>query len=303
MFVKAIQDVSRFTRPIHTITRVYGEPVVTPGAATFFFVNELGCAITCKHVMEVLAQRDAINENYRRFRQEKDILGRNNQYKKRLSALEEKFRLRNDTTIQLKDQFVNCTYAPTLRYRAIHHPVYDLSILVFEEFTQPAYQSFARFKKNGDELQPGKFLCRLGYPFPEFSNFRYDAELDDIEWTAEGKVDSPIFPMEGMITRHVGDQERIMGLELSTPGLRGQSGGPVFDSEGTICGMQMNTTHLHLGFDMKDHVYINNGKAIHVNNQPFLHTGRCLHVNVIKDFLRENDIKFYEEDGSLPGDQ
>ena len=54
MFVNAIEEVGRFTRPIHTITRNYNETVVSPGAATLFFVNELGVAITCRHVMEVL---------------------------------------------------------------------------------------------------------------------------------------------------------------------------------------------------------------------------------------------------------
>jgi hypothetical protein len=37
-----------------------------------------------------------------------------------------------------------------------------------------------------------------------------------------------------------------------------------------------------------------NGKTIKVNNQPFLHVGHCIHVDVIKSFLAQNGIKFYE---------
>jgi len=48
---------------------------------------------------------------------------------------------------------------------------------------------------------------------------------------------------------HLINEGEIMGIELSTPGLRGQSGGPLFNSEGIICGMQSSTNHLHLGFE------------------------------------------------------
>ena len=87
----------------------------------------------------------------------------------------------------------------------------------------------------------------------------------------------------------------MMGFELSTPGLRGQSGGPAFNQQGLICGMQSRTNHLHLGFDMKGFEYKANGVSTKVNNQPFLHVGHCIHVDIIKDFLKSNNIKYYEE--------
>jgi hypothetical protein len=41
-------------------------------------------------------------------------------------------------------------------------------------------------------------------------------------------------------------QKELPGrLEMSTLGLMGQSGGPLFDTEGKICGMQFATNHLH----------------------------------------------------------
>ena len=54
MFVSAIDTAARVTRPIHTITRLGGEPTVVPGAATLFFVNADGWALTCKHVASQL---------------------------------------------------------------------------------------------------------------------------------------------------------------------------------------------------------------------------------------------------------
>ena len=47
------------------------------------------------------------------------------------------------------------------------------------------------------------------------------------------------------------------------------------------------TNHLHLGFDMKNEKMIINGKQEVINNQPFLHVGQCVHVDVIKAFLEE----------------
>lgn len=50
MFVNAIQKVSGFTRAIHSISRNFGSTKIERGAATLFFVNQDGWALTCKHV-------------------------------------------------------------------------------------------------------------------------------------------------------------------------------------------------------------------------------------------------------------
>ncbi|HEX7906410.1 MAG TPA: trypsin-like peptidase domain-containing protein [Chitinophagaceae bacterium] len=295
MFVNAIEEVGKFTRPIHTITRNYKETLVNPGAATLFFVNEEGCAITCKHVIDLVGNRQAINDQYAKFKEEKSKIGKNNNYNQRIKALEEAYKYKADSLIQLKEFFVGVSTDPTLTYRWISHPRHDLSIIVFENFKNPAYQSCARFIKDSTALKQGKYLCRLGFPFPEFTNFQYNATNDDIEWTNTGKIETPRFPIEGMLTRHIMKDNEIAGIELSTPGLRGQSGGPLFDQQGIVCGMQSGTNHLHLGFDMKNAEIKINDRFIKVNNQPFLNVGHCVHVDIIKNFLKENNIRFYEE--------
>jgi hypothetical protein len=98
-----------------------------------------------------------------------------------------------------------------------------------------------------------------------------------------------------MLTRFLGDNSgKVYGMELSTPGLRGQSGGPLFDSEGKIFGMQSRTKHLHLGFDIEEKDIIAHGKAKKVNDYAFIHLGECIHVSVIKEFLGQHHVAFEE---------
>lgn len=295
MFVNAIEEVSKFTRPIHTITRNFKETKVAAGAATLFFVNEDGVAITCKHVINLIGNRQMINDRYKKFNAEKELIGKNNKYNQRVKTLEADYNYKEGTIIQLLEIFIGVTSEQTLRYRWISHPTLDLAIILFEDFKKPLYTSFARFLRDGSLLRQGMFLCRLGYPFPEFTNYRYNSITDELEWTSEGRSETPRFPLEGMLTRHLMDNDGVYGIELSTPGLRGQSGGPLFNSEGIICGMQSSTNHLHLGFDMKNFELQSNGQLMKINNQPFLHVGHCIHVDVIKKFLSDNGIKFYVE--------
>ncbi len=251
MFVEAIKKVSEFTRPIYTITREYNSDFVMPCAATMFFVNELGVAITCKHITEIIAQVDAVNNQYFQFKKEKESLPISNKFNRKLRDLEQKYRYQENTTIQIKNTFIDCVDKFDT-FEIIEHPGYDLAIIKFNGFEKLGYKNYATFLKDDSQILQGKYLCRLGYPFPEYSNYKYNLEKDDIEWTRGGQTGTPRFPIDGMITRHLLNGNEIFGIELSTPGLKGQSGGPLFDTDGKIYGMQSMTHHLHLGFDIKE---------------------------------------------------
>lgn len=295
MFETAIEKISGFTRPLHTISRTYGGLVI-PGSATFFFVNNAGVAITCKHVANMIPSADTINAAYLQFKAERDKLANDGRYPKLLNGLELKYKYGKETTVQLKNNFLNCF--DKLEQIVSHvHPTLDLAIVEFKGFEKIFYTNHASFIKDSSKIKQGKYLCRIGFPFPEFNNFKHNPATDDIEWTSTGNPNSPTFPIDGIVTRFVGDAtEGITGIEMSTPGLRGQSGGPLFDTDGKIYGMQFATNHLHLGFDMQDKEIVNNGKKIKVSNYPFLHVGLCVHVDKIKAFLQQHAIDFTESD-------
>jgi len=295
MFVEAIEKAAQFTRAIHSITRTYGGKKIIPGAGTLFFVNEFGFAVTCKHVVELLISSDKLNKQYFDFKGERDKIKGGNSYKQQLKGLELKYKYGPASIIQVKNNFVDCV--DHLSGFTTHlHPKYDLAILKFNDYTNLRYQQHAVFLKNSSGIRQGEFLCRLGFPFPEFNNYRFNERTDDIEWTKEGIVASPRFPIEGMITRFLADENKLFGIELSTPGLMGQSGGPLFNKDGIVYGMQFSTKHLHLGFDIVDKEIVSGNQPKKVSDYSFLHLGQCLHVDTIKEFLKEKDVKYYEQE-------
>ncbi len=295
MFIKAIERVAQFTRPVHSILRTYAGKQVIPSAGTLFFVNEDGYAITCKHIAEMLLSAEAINGHYQKFKAERQLIANDSKQKQLLKGLELKYKMNAANTIQLKNNFVDCVDTMS-GFTFNLHPTLDLAIIKFNDYNKLHYGAYAKFVKDESNIQQGKFLCRLGFPFPEFTNFTYNTTTDDIEWTSTGINVSPRFPIEGMVTRFLADEPHgLYGIELSTPGLRGQSGGPLFDSNGVVYGMQFSTKHLHLGFDLVDKEIMVNTSIKKVSDYSFIHLGQCIHVNAIKAFLKQHNVKFYEE--------
>jgi hypothetical protein len=287
MFVQSIELVGGFTRPIFSIARNFADTQIQPGTSTLFFVNEEGVAVTCKHVAEMMATAEKINLHYSAYKNELRSSAANQE------DVIKKYGYTSEHTVQMKTNFFQC-FDHIENINIQMHPYLDLAIIRFMGFNQIHYKGHAVFLKDSQQVQPGKFLCRLGYPFPEFNNFRYNSVTDDIEWTQEGLKQSPRFPIEGMVTRILARPEGQFGIEMSTPGLKGQSGGPLFDDRGIIYGMQFATGHLHLGFDIeKAKVRVNNSMK-EIADYAFLHLGQCLHVNIIKDFLRQHGVKYYE---------
>lgn len=293
MFEAAIEKISQFTRPLHSISRTH-EGLILPGSSTFFFINDNGVAVTCRHVAEMIPAANNINAHFDDYKAALSKLPRDNKFARNIKGLELKYKFNKETTVQLKHNFLN-SFDKIQEITCHLHPTLDLAIIEFKGFQKKFYNGYASFLKDSSKIKQGKYLCRLGFPFPEFSNFRHNPAVDDIEWTDTGNPNSPTFPIDGIVTRFVADTGgAINAIEMSTPGLRGQSGGPLFDTAGIIYGMQFATNHLHLGFGLNDHEIINDGKKTKVSNHPFLHTGICVHVDRIKDFLREKNIVFTE---------
>ena len=291
MFVTAIQKVSEFTRPVLFISRYYGSTEIQPGLAALFFVTGDGWALTCRHVVQEIIAEKSIASRRTAFESDlasvKSKLSRNARKK-----IETKHGLNSLAPFEHQARF-GFGAGGQINWNWQLHPNYDVALVHFQSFSNTWCSTFPTFGLNGSDLQPGKTICRLGYPFPEFTNFAYDAKSDTIDWTSSGSTNTPRFPIDGMVSRLVADGGKLIGFELTTPGLRGQSGGPAFDKDGKIWGMQSQTCHLDLNFDVEQNVF-RGGKKKKITSYPFLHAGRCVHIDVLKDFMRQHNVAFAE---------
>jgi hypothetical protein len=150
------------------------------------------------------------------------------------------------------------------------------------------------YLKDPSKMRPGTMLCKLGFPFTAVKA-TFDEKANSFR-LAEGTLPLPLFPLEGMHTRNIkqgksGDNT-IEGLyvEMSSPGIKGQSGGPIFDKDCNICGIQLRTHHMSLDFKAEAAV---DGKKV-VENQ-FLNLGVGLHAKTIVDVLKRKNIDFRME--------
>ncbi len=80
-------------------------------------------------------------------------------------------------------------------------------------------------------------------------------------------------------------------METSTPGLKGQSGGPIFDKDGNIWAVQSATNSLPLDFSPK---VKHNGREVTENQ--FLNVGIGTHVETVCKTLDHLSISYEKSD-------
>lgn len=292
MYESAVESAQSFTRPIHSVLRNYGSTILVPINATLFFVNAEGWALTCGHVADNLlaeAALDARNIDFESELKNRPAKIQPGQWKK---ELERKYHLNKETTWEIRNAICDSVIGDSLQYKIIKHPKYDFALLKFNAPLSPTISRFPVFPINTSRAKIGKSLCRLGFPFPEFSNYSLDANTNKIAWNNTGNAASPFFASDGIITRFGADSGTICELELSSPGLKGQSGGPVFDKDGIIWGLQSSTIILDLDFDVKDYKVFRNGLERKIDVHSMLNLGRAIHINVIIEFMKTNNVSF-----------
>src|SRR5207245_10050878 len=126
----------------------------------------------------------------------------------------------------------------------------DLAVGRLEPFDPREVGTYPTFGNSARPLLPGTALRRRGFRVPAIGAAFVEATGQF--QLAEGTLPLPLFPLDGIHTRlyNVVDpasHRQASFLEVSTPGLSGQSGGPVFDSDGVVWGIQSRTVQLPLG--------------------------------------------------------
>ena len=284
MFKKAIKKNLNYTRPLFTGERLFNDTKVNSGISSFIILNDEGYILTCKHVALKVIQAHELEEKYQRYLNEK-----NGKTIKEMEELEKKYDYDKNKLVQISNVFMNCFENGTLG-QIIFHNNYDLAVIKFSNFDGVNTKVFPVFRDKF--IEPGESVCKLGFPWPIYDCFRFDSKTNNIKIKKEASFDTPAFPIDGMITRLITDESGTeFAFETSTPGLRGQSGGPVFDKYGNVLGIQSATTSLDLMFDIDTNV-IRHNKEVHVSEKQFINLGIAISSKVIMKFLDDNHIKY-----------
>jgi len=150
----------------------------------------------------------------------------------------------------------------------------DIGVGRIEPFDPAWVPTYPIFKDPTKDFEPGTSLCRMGFPFHKIG-VTFDATNNQFVFDP-GAVPMPIFPIEGIFTRTmniilapgpgkpaVTPPWPLAMIETSSPGIPGQSGGPIFDMEGRIWGIQSSTASYSLDLKTPEKQYLNVGLGVH----------------------------------------
>lgn len=285
MFAKAYELASSFTGPLIISTRKFsGE--VSCGIGSFVVINKDGWFLTATHILEsaklheqhrvelaeYLRKRQAVEDGEKRSAKQKK------KHLRRVKANSEW--ITNHSFWWGQDNFKVANF----------NAVDDLLIGKFENFDPSKITSYPVIK-NPYNLRPGTSLCKLGHPFHN-ATADYDESTGNFR-LAPGTLPIPRFPIDGIFTRTIHTNvEYLPGkvvkyIETSSPGLRGQSGGPIFDKDGVVWGIQSHTNSLPLGFEP----VVRQGNRQVVESQ-FLNVGVGIHPEVIINVLDSLGVSY-----------
>ncbi len=286
MFGESIEKASQFTHPVIISTRSFNK-AVNCGCGAFIVLNNEGWIITVAHLWQSFQQMLTDKNELKIYHEQADKIEQN-------SSLKENIKKKKIGKLKSNPNWItnhSFWWGKDL-HRLIDVKILqeaDLAIGKLEPF-DPTWIKIYPTIKDPEKMKIGTFLCKLGYPF-HVINATYNEEKESFH-LAPDALPLPRFPIEGIYTRNAivnfpDTGKKVKFLETSSPGLRGQSGGPIFDKDGLIWAIQSRTRHLQLGFSPKIKI---SGKEIEENQ--FINVGLGVHSEVVISFLEENGIVF-----------
>ena len=288
MFADAILKAQRYTLPV-IISKRYWSGASEAALAAFMVINEAGWVLTSWHVMADLVIFEQHSEELRAYRWQVTQIRSSGQ-------LTERERERRIKRLRTEPGWItNLSYfwaqsgvsTPRTFFR---DELADIALLKLDSLDTSQIGVYPVFKNPATGLPVGTLLCRLGFPFHAVKT-DFDPVVENFN-VAPGVFPVPFFPLEGMHTRvaqfvdaSTGRQAKF--VETSSPGLGGQSGGPIFDGDGNVWAMQSRTMHFPLGFSPT----VKHANREVVEHQ-FLNVGLGAHVEEITRILRANRVSF-----------
>ena len=281
MFVDAFALAEHFTRPIVISTRRL-DGKVESAVATYVLLNADGWFLTAGHVFDLWRGFELHLPEVRNYRAAEDAITADPS----LNADQRRRALKRLAGTADMAWIENCSAwwgTDGLSFRDVSI-LGELDVALGRlEPTNLLAGPYPTFKNPEVGFRPGRSLCRFGFPFEQvavrFDPARSVFSLDQLQLA--------LFPIEGILTRIIaGMGTPAQFIETSSPGLRGQSGGPLCDSRGRIWGIQSRTAHLPLGFNP---TVTANGRTF--EEHQFINLGWAVHVRLILEALRARGVQ------------
>jgi S1-C subfamily serine protease len=289
MFADAVERAARYTRPYVALRRKH-DGTVFSAIGAFVLINEEGWLLTAAHMVgEIARARASVQGGHRLAERIASLEASDNAAdQKEADALRAEIggHLAQSTEIWAVPGFRESK--PVVVEQHVL-PEADLALVRVEPFDSDESVEFPVFRPADEPVRPGMSVARVGYPFHEVKA-EYDPTRSSFDIVSGFPV--PQFASDGIVSRfkavRTKDGREYSFIETSTPGLRGQSGGPLVDVEGRMCGLQSRTVHYDLGFD----AHVERGGERTTERQ-FLNVGEAAHVDVVREFLADSGVACY----------
>ena len=287
MFSVACGVARNFTRPVIISTR-FENGKVNSGLATFVVVNKEGWIVTAAHVLTAMkASQDHVRQKAQYEAEVAKIRNDPNLSVKQKNRSLEKSKPNPQWII---NQSLWWSQDPARAAQFFVDPLADIAIAQLQNLDTSGIAVFPTFNTSVADPAPGSSLCRLGFPFVEIA-----AIFNEAKGTFEMRNFRlpPMFPNDGIHTRiqifvDANSNRSVKFIETSTPGLRGQSGGPLFDSTGKVWGIQSRTQHLALGFSPKT----KDASGKEVVEHQFMNVGLATHVHHVTELFKQHGVSY-----------
>ncbi len=287
MFKNSYEIATKFTQPL-IVTIRYFDKSIDSGFGAFVILNDEGWLITAAHNFGPAFAYNQHKKEHLDYLEKVKKINENTQIKERQrKALARKIKPNPKWITEFAIMFAGKPI-PVQEYYI--HGENDIAFLRIDKKVLKGISIFPKII-NPTKIKPGTSLCKFGFPFVSFkASFNTTTKQFELP---QNLLPVPFFPIEGIYTRNISKGKTkdgamdILFLETSSPGLKGQSGGPICDSEGNIYAIQSQNITMPLGF--KGTVEINKKK---IEENQFLNVGIGVHPKIIVDLLNKHNIKF-----------
>ncbi|MDR0523711.1 MAG: serine protease [Candidatus Methanoplasma sp.] len=285
--MSAFEKASNFTRPLVVSTR-HVDGTVRTSCGSFIVINDEGWVMTAGHMFDSFAAFQTDQKKIREVRE--------------LNASRDSVQGAPGNASRMDPGWITnhsfwWSWDEAKLANAYVNRQIDLCVGRLEPFNPKWVREYPVFR-DPNSLRIGTSVCRLGFPFAGVES-SFDDSLGVFRLN-RAALPIPFFPNDGIHSKTTNRGQSadrgidMLYVETSTPGLTGQSGGPIVDRDGKVYAMQVQTSHAPLGFQPSVEI---DGKRV-VENQ-FINIGIGVHTKTIVDVLRSQNVRFRMDSDEL----